>query len=161
MHPQPPPPPSPRRHPPPPRDAARAPTRVEPLPGTPFGLAIYGAPPASSGPAVGSLVAGIVSVLVSLIVACFGGVDAIAAAEGGATGVGLLVGGAFGLLAGFLGVAAVGLGVVAIRQTRPGRAPAGAPVRGRPMAVAGLVCGGVGVLIVTCSLGLALLALLA
>lgn len=142
---------------PPPRDAARKPTRVEPVPGTPFGLAIYHAPPAAAGPAVGSMVAGIAAIGVSLVVGCLGLLDAAATAGGQPGGWGLLVGGAFGALAGFLGLVAVALGVVGLRQTQLARQPAGEPVRGRGMAIAGLCCGGAGMLVVVCALGLAFL----
>lgn len=170
--------------------------------GTPYGLAILGAPATTSGTAVGSLVCGIASVLVAMLVTCFG----LAGAD---DGWGLWVAGAFALLAGSLGIAAVGLGMVGVRQTRrrpaprppeyahhPGRQvsayghhqgeqtpaygyhPASAPSAssapsapsapfppggpggngmtpgGRGMAVAGIVCGGAGLLITVCVLGL-------
>lgn len=143
--------------PPPPREAARRPTRVEPVPGTSYGLAIFGAPPATSGPAVGALVAGIAALLVSFLVGCVGLADA-ASSDGGADGWGALVGGAFAVLTGFLGAAAVGLGVVGVRRTGSRTQPADSPVRGRGMAIAGIACGGAGVVIAACSLGVALLA---
>lgn len=153
-----PPPASPPPPPPPPGEAVRRPTRVEPVPGTPYGLAIFGAPPVTSGPAVGALVAGVAALLVSLVVACFGLADAAASGSGGAGGWGALVGGAFGVLTGFLGTAGVGLGIAGIRQSR-GTGPAGErTVRGRGMAIAGMVCGAVAVAIAGCSLGVAILA---
>ena len=163
--------------------------------GTPYGLAILGPPATTSGAAVGSLVCGIASVLVAMLVTCFG-------LAGAGDGWGLWVGGAFALLAGALGIAAVGLGIVGVRQTRqrpaqrppqyahhpgqqatayghhPGQqaaygyhaapapsalAPPGGPggnpmtPGGRGMAVAGIVCGGAGLLITVCVLGLATL----
>lgn len=144
---------------PPPRDAVRRPTRVEPVPGTGYGLAIFGAPPVTSGPAVGALVAGVAALLVSLVVACVGLADAIASdSGGGAAGWGALVGGAFAVLTGFLGLAGIGLGTVGLRQTR-GTGPAGeSRVRGRGTAISGMVCGGVALAIAGCSLGIAIVA---
>lgn len=143
---------------PPPRDAARRPTRVEPVPGTPYGLAIFGAPPVTSGPAVGALVAGVAALLVSLVVACLGLAGAAASGSGGAGSWGALVGGAFAVLTGFLGVAGIGLGAVGLRQTR-GTGPAGeSRVRGRGTAISGMVCGGVALAIAGCSLGIAIVA---
>lgn len=139
----------------PPRDAARRPTRVEPVPGTGYSLVIFGPPPATSGPAVGALVAGVASILVSLVVACFGLVDATGSTE---RGLGALIGGAFAVLTGFLGAAGIGLGLASLRQSRPYRQPAGGGVRGRGMAIAGIACGGVGITIAACALGVAALA---
>lgn len=163
---------------PPPQESVRRPVRVEPVPGTGYGLAIVGAPAATSGPSVGALLAGIASVLVSLLVSCFGLVE-LAATEDGQRGTGVLVGGAFAVLAGFLGCAGIGLGVAGMRQTKAGRrgrptapgwpqppppaeaaAPDG-PVAGRGMAIAGLVCGAVGLGIAVCAIGVAGLAALA
>lgn len=139
----------------PPPDAARRPIRVEPVDGTRYGLAIYAAPTVLSGPAVGSLVAGIAAILVALVVGCFGAVSLSLAAEGQAAGGGAAAASAFTALTLFLGVVAIGLGVVGVRQTRPHRQPPGTTVQGGGMAVAGLVCGGVGVVVALCSLGLA------
>ena len=143
--------------PPPPPESIRRPIRVEPVPDTPYGLAIFGAPPIVSGPAVGSLVAGIASVLVSLVVSCF------ALAEFSATeseaGTGALVGGAFAVLAGCLGGAGIGLGLAGMRQARRAKAT-DTPVTGRGMAIGGLVCGAVGLTIAACSIGAAVLAAL-
>lgn len=142
---------------------------MEPVGGTPYGLAIYSAPPATSGQAVGALVAGIASVLVSLVVGCFGFSAMVSAASGQPAGWGALVGGAFTILAGLLGLAGVGLGLAGLRQIRlagaggaaaGGPAPAGGagvPVSGRGMAVAGIACGGAGIVIALCSLGVGLL----
>lgn len=136
-----------------PREAWRRPVRTEQVPGTSFGLVIYGSPPVTSGPATGSLVAGIASVLVALVVLCFG-------VAGAAEGWGPWVAGAFVLLAVALGSGAVGLGVAGLRRTRrrsdrpvrPGGTGAedaeltGAEraVAGRGLAVAGLACGASG-----------------
>jgi hypothetical protein len=150
---------------PPPREAIRRPIRIEPVPETPYGLAIYGAPPTVSGPSIGSLVAGIASILVSLVVSCFAAVEMTASTEDGGQGTGALVGGAFAVLAGCLGIAGVGLGVAGMRQTRRARRSASgrvgtmgggtAVVTGRGMAVAGLICGAVGLAIAACSIGVA------
>lgn len=142
----------------PPQGPGRVPSRIEPVPGTPFGLAIFAAPPATSGPSIGALVAGIAAVLVSFLVVCVGlAADAATATGGQAGGWGALVGGAFAVLAGFLGFAGVGLGVVGVRQTRQVAQVPGEPVRGRGMAITGIVCGAVGVTIAGCALGVALL----
>jgi hypothetical protein len=80
------------------------------------------------------MVAGIGSVLVTLVVFCFG----VAGASGG---WGPLVSGAFAILAGLVGAAAVGTGIVAMRQVR--RAPG--ELSGRGLAITGVVCGASGV----------------
>lgn len=144
----------------PPPEAARRPVRIEPAEGTPYGLAIYAAPAALSGPSVSALVAGIASILVSLVVGCFGMVSLSLAAEGQAAGGGAATAAAFTALTLFLGVAAIGLGLVGIRQTNPARRPPGTVVNGRGMAIAGLVCGATGVVLALCSLGLAGVAVL-
>lgn len=169
---------------PPPREAWQRPVRLEPVPDTPFALAILGSPEATSGPAIGSLVSGVAAALVALVVSCFG-------LAGAADGWGLWVAGAFAILAAFLGVAAVVLGLTGRRQVRqrtgrpaprpdpygamspygampsaPGAAVVAAPaapggdsgagavrpVRGRGMAVAGLICGASALVVVVCSL---------
>jgi hypothetical protein len=159
----------------PPPDAVRPPARVEPVPGTGYGLAIYPAPPATSGQAIGALVAGIASILVSLVVGCFGFAGVAAAAEGQYGGWGPLVGGAFTVLATFFGLAGVGLGVAGLRQIRAagprtdriggrpvgGQQVGGQRIGGRGMAIAGIACGASGVAIALCSLGFAILAVLA
>src|SRR6266487_3284856 len=72
---------------------------IEPAPGGDFGMALLPVPPTTSGLAIGSLVAGIASILVSVAVFCFG----ISAKP--------LVALAFGLLAGFIGAAGLVLGL--------------------------------------------------
>lgn len=124
--------------PPVPRDAYQAPSRVEPVPGTPFGLAYLNVPPGMSGPAVGSLVTGIASILVSFVVICFG----VAGASGGWGG---WVAGAFAVLAVVAGLAAVGLGLTGLRQLRRARAYGTIRVTGRGLAISGLSCGAVGI----------------
>jgi hypothetical protein len=108
------------------------PVAVAPVADTPFGVALVEVRATSSGPAAASLVAGIASALVSLVVAYF-------VAVGAADGWGAKVGGAFALLATLLCAAAVGLATAALRQIR--RSPAWGAVRGRGVAIAGLVCG--------------------
>lgn len=90
--------------------------------------------PTVSGIAVGSLVAGIGSVLVSLLVYALG-------LAGAGQTWGPLVAGAFAILAGLAGLAALTTGLVAIRQVRRTLAQA----RGRGLAIAGVACGGSGV----------------
>lgn len=139
----------------PPHEAWR-PARVEQVPGTPYGLVILGAPTVTSGPAVGALVAGVAAIVVAVVVTCFG-------TAGAAAGWGAWVAGAFAVLATFLSLAGIGLGVFSLWQTRPpctaGRSPGARAaglvaggVRGRGLAVAGLACGAGG-------LGLTVLAL--
>lgn len=138
--------------PPPPTEGVRRPTRVEPVAGTPYGLAIYAGPPMTSGPAVGGLVAGVGAVLTSLLVSCFGlSAAAATTVEGQPAGAGVLAGGAFAILAGLLGTAGIGLSVAGLRQIRRSSTPVG----GRGMAVAGIATGGSAILIAVCSLGLA------
>lgn len=110
------------------------PVRYDVMPGTAFGLALLPVPPTSSGPAAASLVTGIGSILVSLVVGCF-------AALGASGGWGPAVAGAFALLALFAGVAALVLGRLGLRQVAAG----GGSVKGRGAALAGLICGGVGI----------------
>lgn len=143
---------------PPPKEALRRPVRIEPVPGTPYGLAIYDSPPAVAGQAIGALLAGIAAVLVSFVVSCAGLAAAGSASEDQPAGWGPLVGGAFTVLAGFLGLAGIGLGLVGIRRTRPGLLAAGQRIGGRGLAIAGLTCGAVGLTIAVCSLGFAMLA---
>lgn len=131
---------------PPPPEAWQRPVRVEPVPGTPYGLAILGAPEATSGAAVGALVAGIAAAVMAAIVTCV-------ALAGASAGWGAWVGGAFAALAGFLSVAAVGLGAVALRQMRGRqRANAAWQVRGRGMALAGPICGAAALLVTGCAI---------
>ncbi|MEU8005346.1 DUF4190 domain-containing protein [Catellatospora sp. NPDC049111] len=109
------------------------PVRVEIVPGTPYGLAVLGAPKTASGVAASALVAGVGSVLVSLVVWCFG-------LAGAQQGWGGLVAGAFAVLSILLGAAGVLLGWLGIRQIRL----AAGNLTGRGVAIAGLVCGAVG-----------------
>jgi hypothetical protein len=112
------------------------PARIEPVPGTPFGI-VYLTPPTEwAGMAVGSLVAGIGSILVATIVGCFG-------LAGSSGGWGPLVGGAFALLAVFLGLASIWLGLTGLRRVTR----SGGQVKGRGLAIAGISCGGSGLLL--------------
>jgi hypothetical protein len=120
-------------YPPPPRQLPR-PVRVDPVPGTPFGVVYLGVSPTVSGIAVGSMVAGIGSVLVSLLVYCFG-------LAGAQNGWGPLVSGAFAILAGLVGGAALATGLVAMRQIRQAPTELG----GRGLAITGVACGGSGI----------------
>lgn len=119
------------------------PVRMEPVPGEGFGLAILPVPHMVSGVAVGSLSAGIGSILVSGAVWCFG----LAGAGGGWGG---LVSGAFVVLAVLLGSAGVVLGALSLRQFKRGG------VTGRGYGISGIACGGVGILSAAFGLALAI-----
>jgi hypothetical protein len=131
-------------------DVRSGPVRVESVPGTEFGVAIATVPPTFSGQATGSLVAGIGSIAVSLAVSCLG-------ILGGPDGWGVLVSGAFAILAGLLGLAAVGLGLVAVRVIKASRGR----FAGRGVAISGTVCGGTGVVLTAGGMLLALAAVVA
>jgi hypothetical protein len=92
---------------------------------------------------VGALLTGIGSILVSGAVWCFG-------LTGSSAGWGALVGGAFFVLAVLLGLAAVGLGIMGIRNIKRDFTRV---TTGRGYAITGLVCGGSG--LVSAVLGLA------
>ena len=111
------------------------PARVDAIPGTGFGVAYPRVAPTRSGAAIGSLVVGIASILVSFVVGCFGLV-------GAADGWGAAVSGAFAILAAFLGLGAVGLGLSGMREIRRRGAQA---VTGRGMAISGVSCGAFGI----------------
>jgi hypothetical protein len=111
-----------------------APVRVDPVPGTNFAVAYLGVPPLVAGQAIASLVVGIGSILVAIVVGCFG----LVGANGG---WGPLVGGAFAVLAALLGLAGIGLGLVALRRVRQ----SSGQVTGRGLAIAGISCGTAGV----------------
>jgi hypothetical protein len=122
-----------------------APARVEAVPGTPFGLAIPAGTPITSGLATGALVAGVGSIVVSLAVGCFGLV-------GARDGWGPWASGAFAILSGLLGIAGIAVGIVARRQTR--RAAA---LRGKGMALTGIICGATGLALTVAAVLVALL----
>ena len=121
------------------------PARIEPVPGTHFGVAIPALPPTVSGLAVGGMVAGIGSIAVGLLVLCFG-------LLGAKPGWGALVAGAFAALGFLLGAGASGTCVVARRQI----AGSGGEVTGRSLAVAGLTCGMIGAGLAVLGLALAI-----
>lgn len=123
--------------PPPPREAWRPPRRVEMVPGTPFAVVHLDVPPVISGQAVGSLVAGISSIIVALLVGCFGVTGADAGWGGWAAG-------AFAVLGVLTGAAGVVLGVLGRRQVRRTAPPPAVRFTGHGLAVAGLSCGAVG-----------------
>jgi hypothetical protein len=109
--------------------------RVDPVPGTDFGVAYLAVNPTVSGLAAGSMVAGIGSDLVALVAVCFG---AIGASSGG--GWGPLVSGAFAILAALVGGGALAAGLATRRQI--GRS--GGRLSGRGFALAGIACGASG-----------------
>jgi hypothetical protein len=135
---------------PPPSPAGRwQPERVDALPGTEFGLVQLRVMPITSGLAIGSLVAGIGSILVSFLVLCFG-------VMGADSGWGGWVSGAFTLLSVIFGAGAVALGLVARRQIRRSGHTGQVRFTGGGMAISGLVCGCAGAGIALLSLALAL-----
>jgi hypothetical protein len=135
---------------PPPSAAGRwQPERVEPLPGTEFGLVQLRVMPITSGLAVGSLIAGIGSILVSILVICFG-------VTGAKNGWGGWVAGAFTLLSVIVGAGAIALGLVSRRQIRRSGHTGQVRFTGRGMAIGGLVCGCAGAGIALLGLALAL-----
>jgi hypothetical protein len=137
--------------PPPPPDGRWTVQRVDPVPGTEFGLVRLRIPPVASGLATGSLIAGIGSIVVSFLVLCFG----LAGASGGWGG---WVAGAFALLGVLSGAGAGTLGVVARRQIRRSGQPGRMRFTGRGRAIAGIACGatGAGISLVALALGLVL-----
>jgi hypothetical protein len=139
------PPPGPRQQAPIPPEARRPPSRVEPVPGTSFGVAYLDVPAATSGTAVSSMVTGIASILVSFVVTCFG-------LAGASAGWGGWVAGAFAVLAILLGLAAIGLGLAGLRQVRRARERGTIRVGGRGLAITGLACGGSGIAITVLAL---------
>ncbi|MFI7219111.1 hypothetical protein [Micromonospora maritima] len=134
--------------PPPPREAPRPPKRVEAVPGTPFGVVHLDVPPVTSGLAIGSLVTGVGSILVSLLVFCFG----VAGPDYG----GAWAAGAFTLLGGLAGVGAIVAWLLARRQIRRPAPPPAVRFTGGGLAVAGLSCGAAGLLLSLIGLALAL-----
>jgi hypothetical protein len=137
--------------PPPPPDGRWKPARVDPMPGTGFGLVQLEVAPAASGPATGALIAGIASIGVSVLVLCFG----VAGAEEGWGG---WVAGAFALLAVLAGGGAIAAGLVARRQIRRSAEPGRLRFTGGGTAVAGISCGaaGAGIALLALALGLVL-----
>ncbi|MEV4658188.1 hypothetical protein [Micromonospora sp. NPDC049301] len=139
--------------PPPTDDERRPPKRVEAVPGTPFGVVYLDVPPVTSGLAIGALVAGIASILVSLLVICFGVV--------GANNGGVWASGAFTVLGVLAGAAATVAGLLGQRQIRRPAGPPAVRFTGRGLAIAGISCGAAGALLSLLGLGLALVISLA
>lgn len=141
------------------------------VPGTPFGLALVPLPATVSGPATASLAVGIGSVLVSFVVGCFG----LAGVEGGWGPMVAGAFAALSVIAGLAALGLGGVGLRQVRRTAgppqvtaapgPTTAPAATTevgasswlvgsteatrgaVRGQGLAVAGMICGGGGVLL--------------
>jgi hypothetical protein len=134
----------------PPREALWKPTRVEPVAGTEFGVVHLEIAPVTSGLAVGSLIAGIAAVVVSMIVLCLG-------VAGASSGWGAWVAGAFTVLGLVAGGGGVGLGLTALRQIRRSGRPGLIRFTGRGPALGGLWCGAAGAGICVLSLALVLL----
>ncbi|WP_229073968.1 hypothetical protein [Actinoplanes sp. DH11] len=111
--------------------------RVDAVGGTGFGLAQLRVVPITSGPAIGSLAAGIGAILVSVVAICFG-------ALGASEGWGPWVGGAFTLLSVLAGGGAVAAGMIALRQIRRSGQPGRVRFTGRGVAISGIVCGASG-----------------
>ncbi len=111
-----------------------APERIEAIPGTDFGVAYASVAPIASGQAVGSMIAGIGSVLVSLVELSFG-------LGGAGAGWGPLIGGAFGFLALLLGVAAIVASRIATGKIRR----SAGLLHGSGLARAGTILGIIGV----------------
>lgn len=135
--------------PPPTDDQRRPPKRVEMVPGTPFGVVHLDVAPVTSGLAIGALVAGVASVLVSLLVICFG----VSFKDDG----GAWASGAFAVLGVLAGVAAIVTGLLGQRQIRRPAAPPAVRFTGHGLAVAGISCGVAGGVLSLLGLGLALL----
>lgn len=116
--------------------------RVDVVSGTPFGLVQLRVVPITSGLAIGALIAGIGSILVSILVICFG------FSSGGPW-----VAGAFTVLSVLAGGGAVTAALLAMRQIRRSGEPGRVRFTGRGLAISAIACGGSGA-------GISLLALL-
>ena len=135
--------------PPPPSSGRWQPERVDPMPGTEFGLVQLRVQPITSGLAIGSLIAGIGAIVVSFLVLCFG----LMGASGGWGG---WVAGAFTVLSVVAGGGAVAVGLVARRQIRRSGRTGQVRFTGGGVAIAGISCGGAGAGIAVVSLALSL-----
>lgn len=135
--------------PPPPSSGRWQPERVDPMPGTEFGLVQLRVQPITSGLAIGSLIAGIAAIVVSFLVLCFG----LAGADGGWGG---WVAGAFTVLSVAAGGGAVAVGLTARRQIRRSGRTGQVRFTGGGVAIAGISCGGAGAGIALVSLALTL-----
>jgi hypothetical protein len=136
--------------PPPPPDGRWKPYRIQPVAGTEFGLMQLEVPPVASGQATGSLIAGIGSILVSVLVLCFG-------VTGASRGWGGWVAGAFTVPGVLVGAGAIALGLVARRQIRGSGHHGRIRFTGRGRATAGIACGAAGAGLSLLSLALGLL----
>jgi hypothetical protein len=76
---------------------------------------------------------------------------------GGPAGWGALVAGAFAVLGALLGLGSVGIGLVSVRQIKAARGR----ITGRGIGIAGISCGGSGVLLTAGGMFVALVALTA
>ncbi|SDT71343.1 hypothetical protein [Actinoplanes derwentensis] len=135
--------------PPPPVVAGWQPERVDQVTGTGFGLVHFQVAPITSGPAIGSLVAGIAAILVALAVFCFG-------LAGAQEGWGGWVAGAFTLLSVLACAGAVTAALIARRQITRSAQPGRVRFTGRGLTIGGMVCGiaGAALSLVGLSLGL-------
>ncbi|MFC4065636.1 hypothetical protein [Actinoplanes subglobosus] len=134
---------------PPPPSATWQPERVDQVTGTGFGLVHLQVPPITSGAAIGSLVAGIGAILVSIAVLCFG-------LTGAEEGWGAWTAGAFTLLSVMACAGAVALGVFARRQINSSPHPGRVRFTGRGLSTSGIVCGITGAALSLLALGLGL-----
>ena len=141
--------PFPSAVPPPPPSARWQPERIDPVPGTEFGLVQLRVVPITSGLAIGSLIVGIASILVSFLVLCFG-------VAGASLGWGGWVSGAFTVLSVVAGGGAITVGLVARRQIRRSGQTGRVRFTGRGVATGGIVCGSAGAGIAVLCLMLAL-----
>jgi hypothetical protein len=114
--------------------------QVHPVPGTPYAVVHLAVAPVLSGFALGALIAGIGSIVVSVAVGCFGVLGARA-------GWGGWVAGAFTILGGLTGVGGIGLGVLAVRQIRSSGESGQLRFTGRRMALTGIGCAAAGLLL--------------
>jgi hypothetical protein len=135
--------------PPPPPSGRWQPERVDPVPGTEFALVQLRVEPLTSGLAIGSLLAGIAAIVVSLLVLCFG-------LSGANEGWGALVAGAFTLLSVVAGGGAIAVGLVSRRQIRRAGQVGQVRFTGGGLAVAGISCGASGAGIAVACLVLAM-----
>ncbi|MEU4621720.1 hypothetical protein AB0G04_17300 [Actinoplanes sp. NPDC023801] len=136
--------------PPPPRPATGwQPERVDQVTGTGFGLVHLQVAPITSGPAIGSLVAGIGAILVALAALCFG-------LTGAEDGWGGWIAGAFTLLSVLACAGAVTAGLIGRRQISRPPQPGRVRFTGRGLATGGIVCGIAGAALALLSLGLGL-----
>lgn len=125
------------------------PAHVEAVPGTEFGLVRLKVVPLTSGLAVGAMIAGIASIMVAVLVLCFG-------VMGASAGWGGVVAGAFALLGVLVGAGAMAVGFAARRQIDRSGREGRVQFTGRGAALAGIFCGGAGAGISVLALLLAL-----